>query len=195
MKYLMMDTSTATMYLLLQDEQQTIDMIVREGNKDHQAYIIPLIDELLKRNQLQLADVDGFVVGVGPGSYTGLRVSVMTAKMLGVSLKKPVYKISSLLFLTSGYEKPLYAWHDARNHNGFSALIEKGQFLNEEAFRNLDDLSDAEKEKLVYLNHETILIDGKVIRDHMVLVDNVYDLIPHYLRKTEAEYKLDQRRK
>src|SRR5690606_21213587 len=145
--------------LMLQEDKKTLDIITREGKSDHQAYIIPLIDELLKRNKLDSNDLDSVVVGVGPGSYTGLRVGVTTAKMMGYQTHVKVRKVSSLLFLTSGYKDEVYAWHDARNNLGFSGLFKKGEQLNEEALRSMDSLSEKDKSKLVVINKETIKLD------------------------------------
>jgi|SRR5690606_6099442 len=192
MKHLLIDTSTPSMILMLQDDKKTLDISVRVGKSDHQAYIIPLIDELLKRNKLTKDDLSSVVVGVGPGSYTGLRVGVMTAKMMGYRTNLVIRKVSSLLFLTSGYKNKVYAWHDARNNQGFCALYQKGERLNEEALRHINDLSEEERSMIVNLKEDTIKVDGSIILDASEIVVNIFELVPNYLRKTEAENKLDQ---
>ncbi len=191
MKHLLIDTSTDTMILILQDDQKTIDSIYRQGKSDHQAFIVPLIEDLLNRNQLDVKDLESVVVGVGPGSYTGLRVGVMTAKMLGYASKVKIMKISSLLFLSSGYKEEKLVWHDARNNQGFSGGFKQGILTKEEKIRHLDDLSDLDKKQLLILSHETIKVDGAVILKYGEPVEDIYALIPNYLRKTEAESKLD----
>lgn len=52
--------------------------------------LLSLIDEILKKNQLDFKDIKGIEVETGPGSFTGLRVGVSVANALGYSLKLPV---------------------------------------------------------------------------------------------------------
>lgn len=194
MKYLLIDTSTNALIIMLYVNHIKLGEQIRYGKQDHQAHIIPMIEALLSDHHLKPQNLDGIIVGVGPGSYTGLRVGVMTAKMLSYSTGVKLYKISSLIFLTSGYDKQVLAWHDARNNQGFSATILNGLILDEEAVRHLDVLTNDDKGRLVVLDKDTIKVDGKVIIEHSVIVDDIYTLIPNYLRKTEAEKNLDKKR-
>lgn len=58
--------------------------------------IIPAIDNILKQTNISLDDVSGFAVGLGPGSFTSLRVGLATVKGLAFSLNKPVVGVPSL---------------------------------------------------------------------------------------------------
>ena len=51
---------------------------------------LPLIDKLLKENNLKIEEIDAIRVNTGPGSYTGLRVGIAIANALGFVLKIPV---------------------------------------------------------------------------------------------------------
>lgn len=195
MTYLCIDTSTNALIIILNKDGQELEVNVRYGKSDHQAHIIPMIEAVLQKHNLTPKQLDGVVVGIGPGSYTGLRVGVMTAKMLSYAAGIKLYKISSLVFLTSGYEKEVLAWHDARNNQGFSAHILNGQLLSEEKIRHLDDLTAMDREKLLLLTNDTILINSEVILKQKEEVLDIYQLIPNYLRQTEAEKNLDQKRK
>ena len=62
----------------------------------YSARLIPTIDELLKASRLNLADIDGFAVVSGPGSFTGLRVGLATVKGLCEILHKPLVTVSML---------------------------------------------------------------------------------------------------
>lgn len=190
---LLIDSSTDSLILILQKNEKTIDSITREGKSDHQAFIVPLIEALLKKNNVDIKALDQVIVGVGPGSYTGLRIGVMTAKMIGYAAKIDVFKVSSLLFLSSGYEEEKMVWHDARNNQGFSGGYKKGVLTRNEMIRDLSELTDYEKDNLLILNKDSIKCDGNTIINYAVKVENVFDLIPNYLRKTEAEVKLDQK--
>lgn len=58
--------------------------------------IIPAVDQILKKAGVKLSAVDGFAVGLGPGSFTSLRVGVSTVKALSLSTGKPVVGVPSL---------------------------------------------------------------------------------------------------
>lgn len=191
MKYLLIDTSTNIMIIMLSINGKLKTIKKRVGKSDHQAYIIPLIDDVLKENNLKIKDIDTLIVGIGTGSYTGLRVSLMTMKMLSYTLDKKLKKISSLAFLTSGYQDEVLAWHNARNNEGFSGFYLKGKLIGQESVRNLNHLSINEKEKLIVLDEETIKLDHEVIINESILVKDVFNLVPNYLRKTKAELNLD----
>lgn len=51
---------------------------------------LPLIDKILKENNLKLKDINGIKVNTGPGSFTGLRVGTSIANTLGFFLKIPI---------------------------------------------------------------------------------------------------------
>lgn len=60
------------------------------------------VDELLEEAGLRSQDVQGLVVGTGPGSYTGLRMGLITARTLAFSLGVPVAGVSTLDALAAG---------------------------------------------------------------------------------------------
>ena len=72
----------------------------------YSARLIPTIDELLKANRLSLADIDGFAVVSGPGSFTGLRVGLATVKGLCEILHKPLVTVSMLGALAVTHGSP-----------------------------------------------------------------------------------------
>ena len=64
--------------------------------QEHSERIVPIIEKLLKRKKLALKDINGIAISVGPGSYTGLRVGVASAKTLAQLLKIPIVSVSTL---------------------------------------------------------------------------------------------------
>jgi tRNA threonylcarbamoyladenosine biosynthesis protein TsaB len=69
------------------------------GNQQHAEDIIGLIDEVLTAGGIGLADLAGVAVGAGPGSFTGLRIGMATAKGLCFAAGKPLWAVSSLAAL------------------------------------------------------------------------------------------------
>ncbi len=77
------------------DSFDTLQLADLEGGT-YSARLMPTIAEMLQQNQYQKADVDGFVVVSGPGSFTGLRVGLATVKGLCEVLHKPLATVSML---------------------------------------------------------------------------------------------------
>ena len=64
--------------------------------------LLPLLDEALRSRGLAPGALDAIVVGIGPGSFTGVRIAVATAKGLAWSLGKPLHAVSSMAALALG---------------------------------------------------------------------------------------------
>lgn len=193
MKSLFLDTSTNLLYIGISDGSKLIKEYTKVGKKDHGKYLVPLIGEALKSVNLTIDNIDKIYLGSGPGSYTGLRVSGMVAKMFSAFKEIPLYEVSSLFFLSSGYETTKAVMIDARNDNVFSAIYESDKTLVKEALRNIEDF----KKEVEKYHAKTILLDennykiaiNKIIQKAK-LVENVDAFHPKYLRETQAERNL-----
>ncbi len=75
---------------------QTLADFVFEARRDSLEKIVANIDFALKEAGLTLDDIDGFGVGLGPGSWTGIKVGVTVGKILALSTKKPVAGVPTL---------------------------------------------------------------------------------------------------
>lgn len=75
----------------------------------HSGKIIPACDQLLRKARVSLCDLDAVAVGIGPGSYTGLRVGVAAAKGLALLSGIPVVGVPSMDALVLAHEKKIPA--------------------------------------------------------------------------------------
>lgn len=98
-----------------------------DGNS-HSKNLLPYIDQVCKAANRDLRAVDGVVVSVGPGSYTGLRIGVSTAKGIAYSLGVPVMAVSTLASLAAGakslcpeFQGDIVPMIDARRMEVFTA--------------------------------------------------------------------------
>lgn len=188
MRQLFLDSSTNLLYVAVANKGNLIEETIRIGKQDHAKYVVDRIDLFLKRRDLTIDDIKEIYVGVGPGSYTGLRVSVMVAKMIAYTKKIDLYEVSSLYFLTSGYDYIKAPMVDARNGNVFSAVYSDEETLLEDALRKTSDI----KEIALNFKATPIMIDEyhydinlKNIIKRSKKVNNVHALVPNYLRETK----------
>src|SRR5699024_5382746 len=96
MKILSVSTATNHLSVALNDGQQIIVEKNERDERNHSEHLDPLIDEILKDNDLSLKDIDRFAVAIGSGSYTGLRIGITTVKMFASILDKEVVGNSTL---------------------------------------------------------------------------------------------------
>jgi tRNA threonylcarbamoyladenosine biosynthesis protein TsaB len=96
MKILGIDTSGYANAVGIIDGIHTLADEVFATRADSLGQIITNIDAVLAKARLRLEDIDGFGIGLGPGSWTGIRIGVTVAKILAYSRDKPVAGISTL---------------------------------------------------------------------------------------------------
>ncbi len=179
MNSLIIDTATENLYVGLYGKEKRE---ILEKGKNHAAVLMKKIDELL--GDTKLDEIDEIIVGVGPGSYTGVRVGVVVAKMFSWTKHIPLKEISSLYIQCSGYEGIRSVSIDARRGNAFCAIYDNDDSLIlEEALRPINEFTKA---GLTITENEYKPNMEKIVKK-ATLVKDVHALVPNYLRKTEAE--------
>ncbi|MDT6980068.1 tRNA (adenosine(37)-N6)-threonylcarbamoyltransferase complex dimerization subunit type 1 TsaB [Levilactobacillus zymae] len=125
MKVLAIDTSNRPLSVAVLEDETVLATITVTVHQKHAEYLLPEIERLLKMADLQPTDLDRIVVAAGPGSYTGIRIAVTTAKTLASTLNIDLVAVSSLATLAANVpvEGALVApMFDARNQNVFAGL-------------------------------------------------------------------------
>jgi tRNA threonylcarbamoyladenosine biosynthesis protein TsaB len=126
MKILAFDTSTANFSLALSLDGSVIEEELQLGTELSDG-IVPAIKSFLQKQDISLKDVDGFAVGIGPGSFTGLRIGLSVAKGFSFALKKPLIGISSLDVLAMNgvnYAQKICCLADAKREKVYAAIYE-----------------------------------------------------------------------
>jgi tRNA threonylcarbamoyladenosine biosynthesis protein TsaB len=101
------DTATTTGSVCLSEDGQPVQTLVNNEQRDHAATMIPFVQEIMKTQQISPDQLDAIAVSAGPGSYTGLRVGVATAKGLCFAWDKPLIAISTLQMMAHGLQQEL----------------------------------------------------------------------------------------
>jgi tRNA threonylcarbamoyladenosine biosynthesis protein TsaB len=90
------DTATAYAGVCISNDAEVLATEESRDQKNHGAFIQPAIQQLLRQLDISLSTLDAIVLSAGPGSYTGLRVGLSTAKGLCYALQKPLIMINTL---------------------------------------------------------------------------------------------------
>ncbi len=193
MKQLFIDSSTNVLYMAIGNRGFLMDYTIRIGKKDHSKHIVDRINELLKRRDLSIDDIKQIYVGKGPGSYTGIRSSVMVAKMLAYTKNIELFEVSSLYFLSSGYNMIKAPMIDARNGNVFCGIYSDDENLLHDGLRKTEDIRRIAQEyhaKPILLDDFHYEVNISNIIKMSKKVNDIHSFTPNYLRKTQAERNL-----
>lgn len=211
MKILAFDTSNKSLSVAILEDDTLLADLTLNIKKNHSVSLMPAIDFLMSNLELKPTDLERIVVAEGPGSYTGLRVAVATAKMLAYTLKIDLVGISSLYALATGFEDSDYLvvpLIDARRQNVYAGMYKNGEPLQADQHISLSALLAQlpNDEKLVFtgecLAFEEIISAEKpkallkpslpsayaigLLGKELPAV-NVDAFTPEYLKRVEAE--------
>lgn len=99
---LSIETSTRNCSVALSFRDRLITFREAAQGNEHAAKIAVFVSEVLREAGLECRDLDAVAIGKGPGSYTGLRIGVSTAKGLAYALSKPLLAVSPLQAMAFG---------------------------------------------------------------------------------------------
>lgn len=163
MNILALETSTRKYSLALEIDGKVVAQKTFQLKKLLSAKVMPAIKVMLKEHGLKLEDIDAYAVGLGPGSFTGLRVGISTVKALAYGGGRPVVGISSLDVIARGAkasERHICVICDAKRGNVYSACYEAGEALRKIGEDMLSDLQTA----LAQVKGETLFVgDGALL--------------------------------
>ena len=143
MKILGIDTSSRVLSIAFSQDN---NVIAREDcllDRRHSSFLIPKIQGLLDKAGVSIKEVDGFIVGLGPGSFTGLRIGISAIKGFGIATKKPcvgVPSIDAMAFNADTDEALIVPIIDAKRGQIYSAVYRKvkGRIIKQTGYLLMD---------------------------------------------------------
>ena len=206
---LFFDTSSDLLKVsFIKDNKIIFDKELHTKN-DHSSYLVPTIDEAFKSNNIDFKELDEIIVGNGPGSFTGTRISIAVAKTYAFSFNIPVYMISSLeelIYDNDGYDFYVPIIEEKKENLYFSIfdkdkkrVMDDTYSSTEYMYKKLEELDgkillislsnkeyekyDTVKASINALNiMKNIDVNNEKVNPHL--------LKPNYIKKIEAEAKL-----
>jgi len=216
---LAIDTSTKTLRLGLQFGGDRLIQSSEEIEKSHGQFIIKKIGELFQSASLEMKDLEGIVVGVGPGSFTGLRIGLAAAKGIAVALNIPmvginIFEIASVRL--KNIDDTVYVLVPLNRDEGIMCNMIGGSFKNEDisiikylelfdvigqssvasfGFKfdeRYPDMTNKDYTDYLNFNSSDMFFVGLEKLNNGELAD-IASLEPMYFQKSQAEIRFDQR--
>jgi len=210
MKIAAFDTSSKALTLAILEDDTLLAQMTLNIKKNHSITLMPAIDFLMNSLDMKPTDLDRIVVAQGPGSYTGLRMAVATAKTLAHTLKIELVGVSSLLALVpeqaEGLVIPIV---DARRNNVYAGFYRSGQAVRPEAHLPLAEVLEiagvADQpvtfvgETAVFAEQIEAALPGVSVQPTLpdaaaigrlgldLPAQSIHDFVPNYLKRVEAE--------
>lgn len=129
LKYLAIDSSTKALSLALIEDEAVVAQQTLLAEQQHGILLVPAVAQLMEQLQWKTSDLDGLITGIGPGSYTGLRVGVTFAKTWANSKNVPLYSVSSLALMAAAALQAevdtIVPVMDARRLSAYTAIYRK----------------------------------------------------------------------
>lgn len=196
LKHLVLDSATDYLYIGIFEEDKPLREYYELGHNDHSVKLMDELTKLFDALNMKVTDLASIIVGIGPGSYTGVRIGVVVAKMLAWTKDVPLYTISSLALMASGHTDKVLAWIDARRNHAFLGLFEVSETsmkaLDKEQYTHLDTYKDTvafDKETTSGKPNIKKLFNSNLLTH----ATHIHAVAPVYLRQTEAERNLNDK--
>ena len=209
MKVLAFDTSSKALSLAILEDKQVLADTTINIKKNHSITLMPAIDFLMASVDWTPKDLDRIVVAEGPGSYTGLRIAVATAKTLAHTLNIELVGMSSLLALVPYQQEGLFVpLMDARRNNVYAGFYENAKPVMPEAHLSFEEVLEKVKgaSQVIFVGEVVSFVEQ--IQEHLPRTnyketlpnaanlallawdkeaDSLHDFVPNYLKRVEAE--------
>ena len=196
-KLLHIETSTKNCSVSLSDSEKLL--AVKEYASlgySHAEKLHLFIKKILKDNNTKLADLDGIAISAGPGSYTGLRIGVSTAKGLAFALNIPLISVPTLEHISYQIKQKdvfIIPMIDARRMEVYSAVYNdkhiqvrevRAEIINENSYKNYLD-----KKKVIFLGDATEKVKEVIKHPNAVFSNKIYPSAREMVNIAHKKYK------
>ena len=145
MATLLLDSSNTSLSVGFEKDGKLIGFSSFEAWQVQSEYMVPEIDKLMEKLQLTRRDISGIVVSIGPGSYTGVRISLTIAKITALACDCPIFPVSSLRVLKNG-KKPSICLINARSGRSYFGVYEGENTIENDTIKTNQEVLEYIKE-------------------------------------------------
>lgn len=178
MYQILLDSSNKFLSVGLANDGKVIDRVFYEAWQRQSEMMTSELSNILEKNKINIKDIDGVVIGKGPGSYTGVRIAITIGKTLAYALNCKIYGVSSLSLLKTT-EKPTICIVNARSGRSYFAVYNNKEVI-------VPDCVKTNEEVLKYIDeHRDYAVNGEV--EHLSLKSGEYDIIENLASSISKE--------
>ena len=203
------ETSTAVCSVALGKDGELLAYKENKEGMNHATHLTVFIDCILKENNLTANNLDAIAVSMGPGSYTGLRIGVSTAKGLCYGSNLPLIAVNTLQAMTvpllkdksiisqlGNIEASVFCpMIDARRMEVYMAFYSyKNVELRKVAAEIIDEesfVSDLAKNKIVFFGDGSAKCQSSLQSQNAIFVDNITPTAIGMLELSETKFKAE----
>ena len=192
-----LDTAHRFLIIALLKDEKLVDGIQMECLKHQSEFLTVELDKMLSRNNLEVSDIDNWVITRGPGSYTGVRIAMTMAKVIGSLMNKNVYTLSTLQLYAG--RKDCYVIMDARAKRVYVGKYSDGQPVLEDGIMSNDQMAKLIEQGEMVIGdlhlfgeedcYGSILENFAALKPFWKKVENIDILTPSYLKSNEEYMK------
>lgn len=163
MRVLAFDTASSACTVAVVDGETVLAELTLQVPRAHSKRLMPLIAQALTESGIPRGELDAIAVGIGPGSFTGLRIGLATAKGLAMALDKPCVPVSTLASTAYGTGAQIglvVPVFDAKRDQVYTAVYAAGDRdpstwaeLLAPCHRHIDELAEEIRELRAGLQH------------------------------------------
>lgn len=133
---LILDSSNSELLIAIAKDNNIIDRIEYEAWQRQSELMTFELEKLLKRNNINKKDIDSILLPIGPGSYTGIRISLTIGKIFAYALNIKIYPFSSLQILKT-IKKPSICLINARSGRSYIGVYDdENVILKDTIYKN-----------------------------------------------------------
>lgn len=192
MKKLFLDTSSKKIFITVYNDLNVLSSFCFTASKDVNEKLIENLDFMLNNTGIGIKEIDTFLVAVGPGSFTGIRIGFSFLAGLVLGLNKKLYGITSLDAFALCLE--VKKVNLAMKLIGDNYAVKEYDFENNVFGKYLQKKGEEIKNfgNLVVINDDNYNVSN--LLSHECAEDFFCAPVPFYIRKSEAEINFENRR-
>lgn len=146
---ILLDSSSTKLSVALAKDNIVIDSVSYEAWQKQSELMIPELSKLLDKHAIERKDIKEVLLGIGPGSYTGVRIAVSIAKIIAIALSIPIYSFSSLHILKNE-DKPSICLINARSNRSYFGVYKGKDIIVSDTIKTNEEVLEYIKEHKKY---------------------------------------------
>ena len=169
---ILLDSSNTNLSVGIARDNLLLDYISYEAWQRQSEYMIPELDKLLKKYNVERNEIEDVIVAKGPGSYTGVRIAITIAKTIATALNTKLYAISSLR-VQKDCKNPSICLINARSGRSYIGVYEDDKVLLEDQIMKNEDVLNYIKEHPNY----SVCGDTKYLGIVGIISNNIKEML------------------